>query len=169
MQEKGIATLGTVSRAVPHFSERTCKRLMRELLALIAIVHSRGYVHNDVKLDNILITSEGRMRLCDGGISRMIREMVDGTPDVDAKGCYYMAPEVRDGEILSKPTAGDVFAAGIALMHLRGLVSRPFDRLLMYANDVCLEETDGGHAGQSSRSIPTSHPRARASVSSGSE
>jgi serine/threonine-protein kinase len=110
---------------VPFFTERTCKRLMREFLALISIVHRRGYVHNDIKLDNILVTSEGRMKLCDGGLSRTIREMVDGTPDIVARGCYYMAPEVRDAEILSKPTAGDVFAAGIVLMHLRRLVSLP--------------------------------------------
>jgi serine/threonine protein kinase len=169
MQEKGIATLGTLSRAVPRFSERTCKRLMRELLALIKTVHRRGYVHNDIKLDNILVTSEGRMKLCDGGLSRMIREMVDGTPEINARGCYYMAPEVRDGEILSKPTAGDMFSVGIALMHLRGVVSRPFNRLLIDSNDNCLEETDRGNGGQGSRSLPTCYPWSCTRVSSRSE
>jgi p21-activated kinase 1 len=155
MQEKGIATLGTLSRAVPHFSERTCKRLMRELLALITTVHSRGYVHNDIKLDNILITSEGRMKLCDGGICMMIREMEDEIHEIDASECYYMAPEVRDKEILNEPTAVDIFSAGIVLMHLRGVVSHPLNRLLIDSNDVCLEGTGKGHGGQGSRSLPT--------------
>jgi hypothetical protein len=40
-----------------------------------------------------------------------------------------------------------MFSAGIALMHLRGVVSFPYNQLLIDANDRHLEETDGGYGG----------------------
>jgi serine/threonine protein kinase len=51
-------------------------------------VHSLGYVYRDLKPANILITHEGKIKLCDFGLvapSGIIDFSVCGTPE-------YMAP-----------------------------------------------------------------------------
>jgi serine/threonine protein kinase len=40
-------------------------RLVRELRALMASIHEKGIVHGDVKPQNLLLCSDGRLRLCD--------------------------------------------------------------------------------------------------------
>ncbi|HPB30772.1 MAG TPA: protein kinase [Candidatus Sumerlaeota bacterium] len=74
--------------------------LIRQISEALIYLHSKGIVHRDVKPSNILISSEGLVKLTDFGISRM-RRMEDqsdltivssilGTPG-------YIAPEVMKG------------------------------------------------------------------------
>ena len=73
----------------------------------MAFLHSRAppVVHRDLKSHNVLLTADGRCKLCDFGLVN-VREVSAGTPN-------YMAPEL----FLSKPfgNAVDVFAFGVLL------------------------------------------------------
>jgi serine/threonine protein kinase len=35
-------------------------------------VHHKRVLHRDIKLDNILLTSEGDVKICDFGVSKLI-------------------------------------------------------------------------------------------------
>ena len=76
----------------------------------MAFLHSRAppVVHRDLKSHNVLLTADGRCKLCDFGLVNM-REVSAGTPN-------YMAPEL----LLSKPysTPVDVFAFAVLLNEL---------------------------------------------------
>jgi len=85
-------------------------RVLGDIAAGLGFAHSRGVVHRDVKPANILVTSEGRVKLLDFGLARMAfretitkRGIVLGTPD-------YMSPEQAAGKEIDHRT--DIFSAG---------------------------------------------------------
>jgi serine/threonine protein kinase len=85
-------------------------RVLGDIAAGLGFAHSRGVVHRDVKPANILVTSDGRVKLLDFGLARVAfretitkRGIVLGTPD-------YMSPEQAMGQEIDHRT--DIFSAG---------------------------------------------------------
>ncbi|CAF1202515.1 unnamed protein product [Rotaria sordida] len=75
-------------------------------------LHSLDYVHMDVKPENILITNDGILKLCDFGIVHDLRSPSTLARDGDAR---YLAFEVLSGTV---STAADVFSLGLAAFEL---------------------------------------------------
>jgi len=89
-------------------------RLCAETLAALARVHQGGIVHRDIKPGNILVDQEGRARLTDFGLSRLLEETTTlaGTDRVVGSP-HFMAPEQWRGEAVSART--DLYATGLVL------------------------------------------------------
>lgn len=96
--------------------ERYTAVIMRELLHALVYIHREGVIHRDIKAANILITKEGRVRLCDFGVaakvssSKVKRSTIVGTP-------YWMAPEVITEGALYNAKA-DVWSLGITVFEM---------------------------------------------------
>jgi eukaryotic-like serine/threonine-protein kinase len=91
-----------------------------EVCDALAYAHGRGIIHRDIKPENVLMGDDGRARLSDFGIARLVDpmsedgpltrpSMVLGTPG-------YMAPEARAG---ARPDPRmDIYAVGALLSHM---------------------------------------------------
>ena len=78
---------------VGPLAEEKALRLMRQIAKGLSAAHKKGYVHRDVKPDNILLTQSGDGKLCDLGLAKP----VDGAADITAEGVavgtpHYLSP-----------------------------------------------------------------------------
>ncbi|XP_050842914.1 serine/threonine-protein kinase PAK 1-like [Serinus canaria] len=103
---------GTLSDVISriYLSEDQMAAISRECLQGLDFLHSNHVIHRDVKSDNILLRTDGSVKLADFGLSTQLtpeqnrRCMIAGTP-------WWMAPEV----VTSQPYGPkvDIWSFGI--------------------------------------------------------
>lgn len=107
-------TLAAIADDDGAFGTDEVLRIGRDLAQAMAAVHAAGLVHGDVKAENVMRESGGRIVLMDfgaGGDARLLasQRLISGTP-------RYLPPEVLDGAPLS--AASDIYALGVLLYRL---------------------------------------------------
>ena len=123
-------------RREKRFDDRKTLRIMFDVARALAHAHSKELIHRDVKPENILLTAEGKIKLCDLGLAR---EQADtgftmvgtklGTPK-------YMSPEQVAG-VKTIDGRADVYSLGATAYHtLTGRVpyEAPSDSGIMAAH-----------------------------------
>ena len=73
MEVCGGGDLLTYVRRRRKLKEDFAKYIFRQIILGLQYVHSKGVLHRDIKLDNILLTSEGDVKICDFGVSKLIQ------------------------------------------------------------------------------------------------
>jgi len=94
--------------------------LFLDVLEALAAAHASLIVHRDIKPSNILVTPEGRVKLLDFGIAKLLTDATesgDPTTLTDQGGRAltpdYAAPELARGGTVTAAT--DVYSAGVLL------------------------------------------------------
>jgi len=99
--------------------EEKARDFLKQLISALSVCHSNSIIHRDVKLDNVLLTKENKLKLSDFGLSAFLPKAEPGSkPQVAscAGSPLYMAPEVfalqpHDEKI-------DVWSLGVCLYYM---------------------------------------------------
>lgn len=90
--------------------------IMDQVLGALSHAHTHGLVHRDVKPGNIFVAPDGRVKLTDFGIAKIIGHENLEVTRLGLGSPSYMAPEQILGDEIDGRT--DVYAAGIVLYQL---------------------------------------------------
>ncbi|XP_052893170.1 cyclin-dependent kinase 6 [Anopheles moucheti] len=95
-------------------SPNTIQRLSREMLTGIDFLHSHRIIHRDLKPQNLLISSDGHLKLADFGLAKTYDFEMKLTTVVVT--LWYRAPEVLLGEAYNSSV--DIWSAGCIIAEM---------------------------------------------------
>lgn len=83
-----------------------------KLSRAVATLHRDGIIHRDIKPDNVILESNGSLKLVDLGVVR-VRALEDLRPEEIPGTRAYVAPEMFSGELGNERT--DIYALGVTM------------------------------------------------------
>lgn len=102
-----------------HLSIQERLRLFRDVCAAVSYAHQHLVVHRDLKPANILVTADGKVKLLDFGIAKLIApSTAPGTAAPTRIGVRPLTLDFASPEqVLGRPTttASDVYSLGVLL------------------------------------------------------
>ena len=91
-----------------HFTTQILRALMH--------AHSKGIVHRDIKPQNIMLLSNGRIKVTDFGIARLITSQTSTITDKAIGSVHYIAPEQARGA--ATDARADLYSVGVMLYEM---------------------------------------------------
>lgn len=95
------------------FGEKQMALVIREMLKGIEYLHQRNLIHRDIKSSNVMVCSNGDIKLVDFGlcnhVSVGVRKKIVGSP-------YWIAPEMLRKQLYGFPV--DIWSLGVVLLEM---------------------------------------------------
>ena len=87
------------------------RNFARQMIDCMGYLEENRIAHRDLKLENIIMTTNGTVKLVDFGFA--CQKVIDGLKSY--RGTFtYMAPEIKEGKVYSGPKV-DLFSFGVIL------------------------------------------------------
>jgi serine/threonine-protein kinase len=116
--DKAVCLVSELAEGVPlasllkdgaHPEMKNVWDIARRMLEALAVVHAKGLMHGDLKPANVMLASDGGLKITDFGVSALLQ----GSPET----VHYRAPEQFGGEGEVGPRT-DIYQAGAIIYQL---------------------------------------------------
>ncbi len=97
-------------------SLKEIENIILQILAALAHSHSKGIVHRDVKPQNILITSNGNVKITDFGIAKALSSTTITQTGMFMGSPGYISPEQAEGKKVDGRS--DLYSLGVILFEM---------------------------------------------------
>ncbi|MGW1719690.1 Stk1 family PASTA domain-containing Ser/Thr kinase [Streptomyces sp. NPDC002156] len=108
-------TLRDVLRERGALQPRAALDILEPVLAALGAAHRAGFVHRDMKPENVLIGDDGRVKVADFGLVRAVDTVTNTTGAVMGTVSYLAPEQIESGT--TDPRV-DVYACGIVLYEM---------------------------------------------------
>lgn len=90
--------------------------IMKQLVSAIAEAHSRGIIHRDIKPQNVIVKSDGSIKMLDFGIATAKGSLQLTQANNVMGSVHYLAPELARGQ--QATVQSDIYALGIVMFEI---------------------------------------------------
>ncbi|MFE9447752.1 Stk1 family PASTA domain-containing Ser/Thr kinase [Streptomyces sp. NPDC006739] len=108
-------TLRDVLRERGALRPRAALDILEPVLAALGAAHRAGFVHRDMKPENVLIGDDGRVKVADFGLVRSVDTVTSTTGSVLGTVSYLAPEQIEQG---SADPRVDVYACGVVLYEM---------------------------------------------------
>ncbi|MFD7325597.1 Stk1 family PASTA domain-containing Ser/Thr kinase [Streptomyces sp. NPDC059875] len=108
-------TLRDVLRERGALQPRAALDILEPVLAALGAAHRAGFVHRDMKPENVLIGDDGRVKVADFGLVRAVGSATNTTGSVLGTVSYLAPEQIEHG---TADTRADVYACGVVLYEM---------------------------------------------------
>lgn len=103
-----------------YLSEPETRKILNDLLHGLVYLHNHKIIHHDLKLENLIIGTDGNVKIADFGVSRVLKSYNDKCFSINGT-INYMSPELFQNENKGHSFEVDIWAIGVsAFMMLTG-------------------------------------------------
>ncbi|WP_328539243.1 Stk1 family PASTA domain-containing Ser/Thr kinase [Streptomyces sp. NBC_00344] len=108
-------TLRDVLRERGALRPRAALDILEPVLAALGAAHRAGFVHRDMKPENVLIGDDGRVKVADFGLVRAVDTETNSTGTIMGTVSYLAPEQIEHG---TADTRADVYACGVVLYEM---------------------------------------------------
>ncbi|WP_406291161.1 Stk1 family PASTA domain-containing Ser/Thr kinase [Streptomyces sp. NBC_00209] len=94
---------------------RAALDILESVLAALGAAHRAGFVHRDMKPENVLIGDDGRVKVADFGLVRAVDTVTNTTGTILGTVSYLAPEQIEHG---TADTRADVYACGVVLYEM---------------------------------------------------
>ena len=109
-------TLKEIVRQKGQLSTNTAIQIAIRILSALQHAHDNGIIHRDIKPQNVLVHSDGHVKVADFGIARMTNAFTITKGDTVVGSVHYSSPEQASGTVVDGTS--DIYSTGVVLYEM---------------------------------------------------